>query len=257
VQTLYHFFWDHFCDWYIELAKASVTKEADSPERAIARARMIAVLEQSLRLLHPFMPYLTEELWLKLPVDHSKLLHGAYAGVEPTIMLAAFPKCTDVLVDERAESEMSAVIDLISRVRNIRSEVNIKPGQQIDLLLEMNDGSLIAVEVKDQVKRLTRSADIREQARAYWPKATASAVLSGGAIVGVPLEGLIDFGQERARLSREKEKLDKEAAKLEEQLGNADFVDRAPAEKVEELKLRKAEIAVQTGALNENLEAVS
>src|SRR6266446_2545564 len=79
VQTLYHFFWDDFCDWYIELAKATVTAEIDSPERALARARLVAVLEQALRLLHPFMPYLTEELWLKLPVDHSRLLHGAYA----------------------------------------------------------------------------------------------------------------------------------------------------------------------------------
>jgi valyl-tRNA synthetase len=142
-------------------------------------------------------------------------------------------------------------------VRNIRSEMNIKPGQQIDLLLEMNDGSLLAVEVKDQVKRLTRSVDIREQRRADWPKATASAVLAGGVSVGVPLEGLIDFVQERARLHREREKLEKEVGKIEAQLGNADFVERAPAERVEELRLRKTEIALRSRALNENLEAVS
>lgn len=257
VQTLYHFFWDDFCDWYIELSKATVTGETDSPERNIARARLISVLEQSLRLLHPFMPYLTEELWQKLPVTHSQLLHRAYAGAEPTIMLASYPQCDDALVDEPAESEMQAVIDLVSRVRNIRSEMNIKPGQQIDLLMEMNDGSMLAVEVKDQVKRLTRSTKILEKMRADWPKATAYAVLTGGASVGIPLEGLIDFAQERARLSREKEKLEKEAGKLEAQLGNADFVERAPAEKVEELRLRKAEIALSRKALDENLEAVS
>jgi valyl-tRNA synthetase len=257
VQTLYHFFWDDFCDWYIELSKATVTAETESLQRSIARARLISVLEQSLRLLHPFMPYLTEELWQKLPVEHAQLMHRAYAGAEPTIMLASFPQCDDALVSESAESEMQAVIDLVSRVRNIRSEMNIKPGQQIDLLLEMNGGSLLAVEVKDQVKRLTRSADIREQMRVDWPKATASAVLTGGLSVGVPLEGLIDFVQERARLSREKEKLQKEWAKLETQLANADFVERAPAEKVDELRLRKAEIAAQTAALDENLEAVS
>jgi valyl-tRNA synthetase len=128
VQTLYHFFWDDFCDWYIELSKATVTAEADSTERSIARARLISVLEQSLRLLHPFMPYLTEELWQKLPVEHAQLMHRAYAGAEPTIMLASFPQCTDAQVDERSESEMQAVIDLVSRVRNIRSEMNIKPG---------------------------------------------------------------------------------------------------------------------------------
>src|SRR5207253_8787836 len=83
VQTLYHFFWDDFCDWYIELTKSSVTAEDDSAERSTARLRLISILEQSLRLLHPFMPYLTEELWQKLPVPHSSLLHKAYADAEP------------------------------------------------------------------------------------------------------------------------------------------------------------------------------
>ena len=88
MQTLYHFFWDDFCDWYIELSKATITAEADSPERRIARARVISILEQSLRLLHPFMPYLDGRVWQKLPVNHAALLHEAYAGAEPTIMLA-------------------------------------------------------------------------------------------------------------------------------------------------------------------------
>src|SRR5438105_773861 len=98
VQTLYHFFWDDFCDWYLELSKATVTVENDSLEKSTARARLISVLEQSLRLLHPFMPYLTEELWQKLPVNHSALLHQAYAGVEPTVMLAAYPKSDAALI---------------------------------------------------------------------------------------------------------------------------------------------------------------
>src|SRR5437016_4174188 len=140
VQSLYHFFWDDFCDWYIELSKATITAETNSPERNVARARLISILERSLRLLHPFMPYLTEELWQKLPVNHSALLHPAYAGVEPTVMLAAYPKADAALIDERAESEMQAVIDLISRVRNIRSEMNIKPGDRIPVLVATGDG---------------------------------------------------------------------------------------------------------------------
>src|SRR5207237_7399528 len=133
--NLYHFFWDDFCDWYIELSKATITAEAASLDRNVARARLISVLEQSLRLLHPFMPYLTEELWQRLPVNHSQFLNRAYANAEPTIMLAAYPQYDEALVDERAESEMQAVIDLISRVRNIRSEMNIKPGDRIELLI--------------------------------------------------------------------------------------------------------------------------
>ncbi len=257
VQTLYHFFWDDFCDWYIELAKATVTAEIDSPERALARARSVAVLEQALRLLHPFMPYLTEELWLKLPVDHSKLLHSAYAGVEPTIMLAAFPQCDDALVDQRAEAEMSAVIDLISRVRNIRSEMNIKPGDRIQLMIAARtDLQTVFQASSDQIARLTRAAQVSIDGNVEMPKASARAVLAGGAEVAVPLEGLIDFEQERARLRREQEKLQQEAAKLEAQLGNSDFVARAPAEKVEELRARIDDIAQRTVALDQMIEAL-
>ncbi len=256
-QTLYHFFWDDFCDWYIELVKATVTAEADAPERTVARARLIAVLEQSLRLLHPFMPYLTEELWLKLPVDHSKLLHSAYAGVEPTIMLAAFPKGADALIDERAESEMSAVIDLISRVRNIRSEMNIKPGDRIQLMIAAKtDLQTVFQASSDQIARLTRAAQVSIDGNVEMPKASARAVLAGGAEVAVPLEGLIDFEQERARLRREQEKLQQEAVKLEGQLRNSDFVARAPAEKVEELRARIVDIAQRTAAMDQMMEAL-
>src|SRR5712692_10560119 len=233
-----------------------------SPPKSIrpngaSRARLIAVLEQSLRLLHPFMPYLTEELWLKLPVDHSKLLHGAYAGVEPTIMLAAFPKCDDALIDERAESEMSAVIDLISRVRNIRSEMNIKPGDRIQLMIAARtDLQTVFQASSDQIARLTRAAQVSIGGNVEMPKASARAVLAGGAEVAVPLEGLIDFEQERARIRREQEKLQKEATRLEAQLGNPDFVARAPAEKVAEVRSRIADIAQRTKALDQVMEAL-
>jgi len=258
VQTLYHFFWDDFCDWYIELSKASVTAETPSPERGLARARLLSILEQALRLLHPFMPYLTEELWQKLPVKHASLLHPAYAGAEPSIMLAAFPKAEAALVDERSESEMQAIIDLISRVRNIRSEMNIKPGDRIQLMIAAKaDLKPVFSASTDQIARLTRAKDVSVNGTAEMPKASARAVLSGGAEVAVPLEGLIDFEQEKARLSKEKEKLQKEASKLEAQLGNADFVERAPAEKVEELRARVADIGLRTLSLDQMLEALS
>jgi valyl-tRNA synthetase len=257
VQTLYHFFWDDFCDWYIELSKATVSAEADSPQRSIARARSISVLEQSLRLLHPFMPYLTEELWQKLPVEHARLLHRAYEGAEPTIMLASFPQCDEALVSESAESEMQAVIDLVSRVRNIRSEMNIKPGEPIQLMIAANPGlQTVFAASADQITRLTRASNVSIDGNAEAPKASARAVLSGGAEVAIPLEGLIDFAQERERLLKEKEKLQKEATRLASQLGNSDFVARAPAEKVAELRSRIADIAQRTVALGQMIEAL-
>ena len=257
VQTLYHFFWDDFCDWYIELSKSTVTAEADSAERTVARVRLITILEQALRLLHPFMPYLTEELWLRLPVKHSALLHRAYSGADPTIMLAAYPQGDTSLIDDAAETEMQAVIDLISRVRNIRSEMNIKPGDRIQVMIaaKSNLQSVFAASA-EQIARLTRS-EVSFDGNAPMPKAAARAVLSGGGEVAVPLEGLIDFAQERSRLSREKEKLQKEAEKLRGQLSNTDFVARAPAEKVSELRTRVDDIAQRTSALDQMMEALS
>ncbi len=258
VQELYHFFWDDFCDWYIELSKLTVTSEAASAERDIARARLISILEQALRLLHPFMPYLTEELWQKLPVTHGKYLDRVYAGAEPTIMLTSFPRVNASLIDESAETAMQAVIDLISRVRNIRSEMNIKPSDRIELIIaaKANLKSVFS-DSTDQIARLTRAKEISIDGTSDMPKAAARAVLAGGAEVAVPLEGLIDFAQERLRLSREKEKLQKEGEKLEAQLGNSDFVQRAPAEKVEELRARVSDIAQRNAALDQMLEALS
>src|SRR5688500_3045080 len=251
VQTLYHFFWDDFCDWYIELVKADVTAEEDTPQRAEARSRLLGVLEQALRLLHPFMPYITEELWQRLP--GGKQLHAAYQGAEPMIMLAAYPEGRAELIDEAAESEMQAVTDLISRVRNIRSEMNIKPAHRVSIILRPGSGTThqFLLAAKEQIMRIARASDVQVGEA---PKASARAVLAGGAELAVPLEGLIDFEQERQRLNREQQKLQAEAAKLEAQLGNPNFVERAPAERVNEVRLRIADIAQRSSQLQQTVE---
>jgi len=254
VQTLYHFFWDDFCDWYIELAKADVTAEQPSAARTEARTRLLTVLEQALRLLHPFMPYITEELWQRLPGD--KRLHSAYQNAEPTVMLTAYPEGAPNLIDEAVESEMQAIIELISRVRNIRSEMNIKPGERIPIVVAAPDENLRRVfsAARDQISRLVRASDVSVTERLEAPKASARAVLTGGAELAVPLEGLIDFEQERRRLQREQEKLQAEAAKLEAQLNNPNFVLRAPVERVNEVRDRIAAIAQQSSQLQQTVE---
>ncbi len=256
VQTLYHFFWDDFCDWYIELSKQEVTSEESTSRRTEARTRLLSVLEQALRLLHPFMPYITEELWQRLPAKHDDSLHPAYRGASPTIMLAAYPESIGELIDERAEWEMQVVIDLISRVRNIRSEMNIKPSEQITVMIGSPDEKLRQVLSSsiDQVTRLTRAGDVSIRDQLVAPRASARAVLAGGAEVAVPLEGLIDFDQERQRLTREREKLLAESAKLEAQLANPQFLERAPADRVKEVRDRISDIAQRTAQLQQTID---
>lgn len=255
VQALYHFFWDDFCDWYIELTKADVTAEADTPRRVEARSRLLTVLEQALRLLHPFMPYITEELWLRLPGVGQQLLHEAYREAAPTIMLTAYPEGNAAAIDERAEWEMQAVIDLISRVRNIRSEMNIKPAELVPLLISAPDEKLRMVfsSSADQISRLVRASRVDIGDKIDAPRASARAVLAGGAELAVPLEGLIDFEQERQRLGKEKLKLETESDKLQGQLTNPQFSERAPAEKVEEVKARIADIAQRISQLDQTI----
>jgi valyl-tRNA synthetase len=256
VQTLYHFFWDDFCDWYIELSKADVTAEEDTPQRASARTTLLSVLEQALRLLHPFMPYITEDLWLRLPGADQSLLHPAYVGAEPTIMLAAYPPVRTELIEESVEWQMQSVIDLISRVRNIRSEMNIKPGEAIPLVIGAADDALRSVFVanKNQIKRLARAGEITISEKLEAPRASARAVLAGGAEVAVPLEGLIDFEQEQQRLKKEREKLEAESAKVQAQLSNPQFAERAPSEKVAELRARVEDIAQRVGQLDQTIQ---
>jgi valyl-tRNA synthetase len=252
VQTLYHFFWDDFCDWYIELVKNEVTAEEDTSRRSEARSRLLTVLEQALRLLHPFMPYITEELWQRLP--GGKQLHRAYEGAEPTIMLTAYPEGGPV--DETAETEMSMVINLISAVRNIRAELNVNPSERISVLVGMSDPKLREVFETNvnQIARITRAAEVIVSEKLAAPKASAKAVLSSTGEVAVPLAGLIDFAEETNRLQRKREKLESEATKLQAQLANPDFAQRAPADKVQQTQNRIGEVQLHLKTLDQLIE---
>jgi len=203
------------------------------------------------------MPYLTEELWQKLPGVSNGLHNTAYASAEATIMLTDFPKGEHSLIDERAEAEMSAVIELITKVRNIRSEMNIKPSEKVTVHVAANgDFQKTFLGNEPQILKLARADKMLVTEKLDVPKASAKAVLAGGAEIAVPLEGLIDFDKERERLGNQLTKLDTELQRLNGQLSNQNFVERAPAEKVGELRDRKAEIENQVRTLNSNLEAL-
>ena len=256
VRLLYQFFWNDFCDWYIELVKDEMTAEAPSAKRDETRTRIITILESALRMLHPFMPYLTEELWGKLPNISNELHNAAYRSAKQTIMLADFPLGDASMIDERAENEMQAVIDLISKVRNIRAEMNIKPGDKPAIHVAANsETNNIFKSNEAQILKLARAERLVLSETLDVPKASAKAVISN-AEIAVPLEGLIDFEKEIARLENQVIKLETEQERLNGQLSNASFIERAPTEKVDGIRERVAEIEMQAKTLKQNLEAL-
>jgi valyl-tRNA synthetase len=153
---------------------------------------------------------------------------------------------------------MASVIELITKVRNIRAEMNIKPGDRLSIHVAGDESTRSVFSANDaQIKKLARADNIVLADSLDVPKASARAVLTGNAEIAVPLEGLIDFEKERARLQGQIEKLDVELQRLNAQLSNVNFVEKAPAEKVDELRERQSEIGGQMRTLNQNLEALN
>ncbi len=252
VSLVYHFFWDEFCDWYIELKKDDITEG-----NLLATSHIFWVLDMALRMLHPFMPYLTEELWLKLPGSSNALHHPAYSEAEASIMLTGFPGGSTKWFDDIAEKEMQAVIDVITKVRNIRAEMNIPTSIKFTVHIAAHSYFQDVFKANEaQILKLAKAEGLVIADALDVPRASAKAVTNDAAIA-VPLEGLIDFDVERTRLSNQIAKLTEEKTRLDGQLSNANFVERAPAEKVQELRDRFAELEKQIETLNNNLEALA
>ncbi|MEP7337420.1 MAG: valine--tRNA ligase [Acidobacteriota bacterium] len=244
-DALYRFFWNDFCDWYIELSKPFVTAKESTPQSVAVKRRIIYVLERSLRLLHPIMPYITEELWQRLP----------HKG--ETICAADFVTHNSAQLDGRAEREMTLVIEIITRLRNIRASFNIAPSLPLTAEIVATDENSRAVieAMQDHIKRLARLESLYVVDQLGAARGTARAVVSG-AEIAVPLAGLVDFDKERARLEKDIAKLSNELIGLEKRLGNADFIARAAAEVVAASRERAAELNDQIAKLQSTIEAL-
>jgi valyl-tRNA synthetase len=243
--TLYHFFWDDFCDWYIELSKPFVASKEASPQSQAVKRRIIYVLERSLRLLHPIMPFITEELWQKLP----------HRG--ETICMAEFISHNSAQLDGRAEREMSFVIEVITKLRSIRSTFNIAPSVALKAQFAPGDDAArdLVKRMEDHIKRLARIGDLQLVEKLEEQKGSARAV-AGASEIAVPLEGLIDFDKERARLDKELNKLTGEREGLQKRLANQDFIRRAAADVVATTRARAEELEDQIAKLRAMIEAL-
>ncbi len=237
----YHFIWHEFCDWYLEMAKQGLYgKDRDIKEstRAVAQE----VLMGALKLLHPFMPFMTEEIWEKLP------------GTEGSIMIASFPETSDYIKDENALKEMNLLMGVITGIRNIRGEMNISPSKKVNILIDVPEkeeadflsSNLVHIKTLAKVEDATIASGIPK------PEASATAVF-GQNQIHVLLKGILDFQEERKRLRKQIEKIEKEIKVSNRKLSNSGFLKKAPAEIVEEVKEKMETMTIKLEKLNQNL----
>jgi valyl-tRNA synthetase len=250
-QAIYEFTWNEFCDWYLELSKPILTA-AGSSEQALRGTRytLVTVLESLLRLMHPLMPFITEEIWQRV---------APLAGIKgETIMLQPYPLLNEKLLAPSIEAEVQWMQNLIVAVRTIRSEMNIPPGKPLDVLFRKGDAQDKAQYAKNQqlVIALAKFASVK------WLSDTDEAPESAIALVGsleilLPMAGLIDKKEESARLQREIVKLEKETERTESKLQNASFVDRAPPAVVEQERGKLQELKITLSKLQQQLAKIA
>ena len=242
--ALYHFVWHEFCDWYLELIKP-VLYEGDQAAKSRTQAVLQHALSVILRLMHPIMPFVTEEIWQKLP------------AVEGSIMMSAFPAPGSGRPDPEAEAKMSLLMGVVTAVRNIRGEMNVPPSHKVEVIM-MTDDAEKRKAVQDHgvyVNTLVRAKSLTVGPVGEKPKGVAAAVFEGVEVF-VVLKGLVDLDEESRRLEKEIAKVDKEMGKVNNKLNNENFVAKAPAEVVNQQKEKLAVLTANREKLVLNLARV-
>ncbi|MFA6356441.1 MAG: valine--tRNA ligase [Candidatus Omnitrophota bacterium] len=243
-NTAYEFFWHEFCDWYVELVKPEMTKDEfkGTQRKKIVQAILTHCIDNALKVLHPFMPFVTEEIWQNLPHEGG------------SIMASSWPKCDKGLFDDGAEQEMSLAIGIISVIRNIRAEFNIQPQKLCKASIAAGSGKSRDAITKsaEYIKGLARLESLDISDKLVRPKASSVAVF-GDCEICVPLEGLVDLESEKRKMMLKIGELSKYTGSIEAKLRNKNFTDRAPREVVDNEKSKLAEANISLGKLKENL----
>jgi valyl-tRNA synthetase len=245
-NAAYRFVWNVYCDWYLELIKPVLTG-ADGAAKTETRATAAWALDEILKLLHPFMPFVTEELW-RVTAEQGPKRHHMLA-------LGAWPQ-HDGLDNAEAEAEIGWVVDLINAIRSVRVEMNIPPATQLPLVLAGGSPQTAARarNWSEFVQRLARVADI---SFADAPPQGAVQLVIRGEVAALPLKGVIDLAAERARLAKEMAKADADIARVDAKLNNANFIARAPEEVVEEEKEKREEAQARKAKIAEAMERLT
>lgn len=237
-KILYDFIWSEFCDWYIELIKSRLYQDKDLQAKETAQYIGVTILEKILRLLHPVMPFITEEIWQQLP------------GTGESIMIAPWPEIEQGVISDEIEDKMALIMDVIKSIRNIRNEMKVNPGKRIKAILNSPEGKFDILQegynyIKDlaRLKELSIEINIEEK-----PDKSSTSIVSGVEII-LPLEGMVDLDKEIARLEKELEEVGSEIKRAEGKLANEGFVNKAPGhlvqrerEKLQEFKEKKVKL---------------
>jgi valyl-tRNA synthetase len=248
-SALYQFVWHEFCDWYLEAVKPILYGKFGEAAKAASLGVLWRILRETLILLHPFTPFVTEEIWHRLP------------GTEGSIMRAAFPLDNpdnrNIQLNPEAEAEMETLMAVITGVRNIRGEMNIAPSMSLDARVQSADPEIRAIieARRDMVIDLARLKSLTVSDLGERPRSAATAIIEKASVF-VPLEGIIDFSKESARLEKELAKIDRELSSVSKKLNNDNFLSKAPDDVVEKVRERHAGLLEIERKIQENLEKI-
>ena len=242
-DRLYHFFWHEFADWYIEFAKVDLQQAG--PVRDAAVAVLVEVHDRLMRLLHPFVPFITEEIWQKLPKRDDEA---------PAVTLASFPAGEPSWADAAAEGDVRYIQEVVSTIRTVRSERGVPPSRKITAIIEESDARSAAMLERQAayVRQLAGLETLEFRADGASGPDTVKRVLEH-AHVYIPLAGIVDRAGEIAKLQKELAGVDKEASALAVKLANERFVEHAPAAVVEEARARAVQLAERRQKLQATL----
>ena len=244
-RELHAFFWNEFCDWYIEFSKASLREEGDA--RLQTQRNLVYVLDNALRLLHPAMPFVTEAIWENVP--HAE-------GEAPALMMAKWPEPESLasLVDEESERAVSLLCDVVSAVRSTRARYGISPKQELPVVLRAEfENARVLEGLKSQIISMSRASELSIVPSDAHKPAESACVVAHGCEVYCVLTGLIDFEAERARLTKERATLQKDEAKFAKKLSNPGFLAKAAPEIVEKDTAKLAELRDKLARVEEQL----
>jgi len=237
-KIIYSFVWNDFCDWYVEMAKNRLYADDEEVKSAVL-TRALLIFEGLLKIVHPFMPFITEELW--------QLITERKNG--ESISTSEYPKFDNSLIKPSAESEMETVQSVVTAIRNIRGEMNIPPSKKVNVLMKSSE---VKTHQIDYIKKLAKVDELQINGKIEKPKGSASAVVKNTEIY-VPLAGLIDLEKEKERLEKEIKRIEGSLAGIEKKLANEKFVKNAPAEVVEKEKAKQRDWTNNLAKLREML----